>query len=349
MPIQKMRQESLRDQLEAPSKDRFYRAMGQVEAVLEQLEFSRLRFVLRLESSTELPDYYGSTLRGGLGVRFRQLVCVQPQIQHCRECALLRQCAFPYIFETPLPLEVRDAAHLQQVSPYLLVPVSDGGRKVAGSRLEFDLVLFGRAINYLPYFVISYRQLGETSGLGRQRTRFRLLQVLDRTPGAAPQLLYSAESGSINIQPQRAAVGGLMPSMAESVNGVTIRAVTPMRIKAQEKITYRPSFRALCAALLRRVSQLAVVHGPGAWDVDAGAILDAATEIAGNYDDLSVGEWERYSARQGQRIWMRGAVGCMAYRGEVAPFLPLLWAGQYTHVGRGSTFGNGRYEVYLNG
>ena len=349
MPTNDNRQARKSTRPTPPDPDRLARAVAQVDEALGRLTMSRLRFVLRLEQDMPaLPDYYGSMLRGGLGVYFRRLVCVQPQVTHCRDCALLHQCAFPYVFETPLPPHVPSAAHLQQVSPYLLSPVTGGGDKPAGTWLEFDLTLFGRAVDYLPYFIISYRQLGEHGGLGRGRVPFKLAYVFDQTPGAPPRLLYAAADGTVNIQPQRTTLGDLTPVQPDAVDTVVIRALTPMRIKAQERITMQPPFRALCAALLRRLSQLVLVHAQGAWEVDGGAILTAAAAVQGTYTDVTTANWERYSTRQGQHIRMDGALGCMTYQGELQPFLPLLWAGRHTHVGRGSTFGNGRYEVYVH-
>ena len=44
------------------------------------------------------------------------------------------------------------------------------------NRLSFNLTLIGRAIDYLPYFLVSFRELGEI-GIGKGRGRFQLTHV----------------------------------------------------------------------------------------------------------------------------------------------------------------------------
>lgn len=42
---------------------------------------------------------------------------------------------------------------------------------------------------------------------------------------------------------------------------------------------------------------------------------------------------------------MGGFVGEVMYRGELSDFLPLLKLGEKIHVGKGTGFGLGRYEI----
>jgi CRISPR/Cas system endoribonuclease Cas6 (RAMP superfamily) len=56
-------------------------------------------------------------------------------------------------------------------------------------------------------------------------------------------------------------------------------------------------------------------------------------------------DWERYSARQDTRMKMGGFVGKVNYRGDVGEFLPLLRLGEILHLGKGTGFGLGRYEI----
>ena len=40
-----------------------------------------------------------------------------------------------------------------------------------------------------------------------------------------------------------------------------------------------------------------------------------------------------------------GFVGQVTYAGDLEPFLPLLRLGTLVHIGKGTTFGLGKYEV----
>ena len=54
----------------------------------------------------QFPPYKGSTLRGGFGSVFKETVCV---VEHrdCSRCLLRTRCAFPYVFDTPVPEDAR--------------------------------------------------------------------------------------------------------------------------------------------------------------------------------------------------------------------------------------------------
>jgi CRISPR/Cas system endoribonuclease Cas6 (RAMP superfamily) len=56
----------------------------------------------------------------------------------------------------------------------------------------------------------------------------------------------------------------------------------------------------------------------------------------------------RVSGRQKKRIEMGGLVGKVTYEGDLTDYLPLLALGELIHVGKGTVFGNGQYEIVRN-
>jgi len=56
-------------------------------------------------------------------------------------------------------------------------------------------------------------------------------------------------------------------------------------------------------------------------------------------------DWERYSSRQDRRMKLGGFVGEITYLGDLKDFLPFLLLGSYIHVGKGATFGLGKYRI----
>jgi CRISPR/Cas system endoribonuclease Cas6 (RAMP superfamily) len=58
-------------------------------------------------------------------------------------------------------------------------------------------------------------------------------------------------------------------------------------------------------------------------------------------------DWKRYSSRQETKIGMGGFVGEITFVGNLALFLPLIRAGEILHVGKGTSFGLGRYEMLI--
>ena len=87
----------------------------------------------------------------------------------CERCILKTKCACPYIFETPVPDGSRRMASLEHAPhPFVIEPPFDSRTQyAAGDVLVFVLVLVGRAIDYLPYFIFAFEQLGNDRGIGR--------------------------------------------------------------------------------------------------------------------------------------------------------------------------------------
>jgi hypothetical protein len=87
----------------------------------------------------------------------------------CDRCILRSKCAYPYIFETPVPDGSRRMASLEHAPhPFVIEPPLDERTQYGiGDPLSFGLLLVGRAIDYLPYFIFAFEHLGERCGIGK--------------------------------------------------------------------------------------------------------------------------------------------------------------------------------------
>lgn len=72
--------------------------------MLADLRVAVYQVHLRAEEPLRLPGYLGSTLRGGFGRAFRRVACIQRGVA-CPDCRIRGECAYTYVFETPLPKE----------------------------------------------------------------------------------------------------------------------------------------------------------------------------------------------------------------------------------------------------
>jgi CRISPR/Cas system endoribonuclease Cas6 (RAMP superfamily) len=99
-------------------------------------------------------------------------------------------------------------------------------------------------------------------------------------------------------------------------------------------------------SLQRRLSLLSYFHCNGdtsGWDFKG--VIKQAEDVKVKERRLRWYKWERYSARQDERLKMDGFVGQITFEGDIKPFFPLIKAGEVLHVGKGTGFGLGRYEV----
>ena len=83
-------------------------------------------------------------------------------------------------------------------------------------------------------------------------------------------------------------------------------------------------------------------------DRDEGERLQLiAAEIKTTKEDLRLEQLNRYSNRLREKMDFSGLLGELEFEGDLTPFVPWLFAAQILHIGRNTTFGMGRIEVYF--
>lgn len=313
--------------------------------MLASFRVARYRFELEALDELRMPAYQGSTFRGGLGHALKRLVCAAPGSRDCAPCARRNDCPYGYLFAASAPPDGPSLHGLHQIPPPFVIEASAGEpqRYGPGQRLGFELVLIGRAIGYLPYFLISFQELGRT-GVGRPAGRYALRSVYACPPWRAEQLIFDGDEvrpADLSVSwPELAERAALLPG-----DQLTLRFLTPTRIKHQRGYVAQPEFHMLLRALLRRLSALALFHCGEPWPGNPRALIAAAEQVRIADSRLGWLDWERFSGRQQQRIRLGGFVGEISYAGDLAPFREYLALGALVHVGKAAVFGHGRYII----
>ena len=144
---------------------------------IEEFRVARYEFIIEAVDNLFLPPYKGSTFRGGFGTAFRNIACSARRTD-CRDCMLRHACPYAYVFETAPPDGSEALTKFEHVPhPFVLEPPLTGKREfVPGDELTVGLVLIGRGIEFLPYFIVAFQEFGRM-GIGRGRGRFRLKRV----------------------------------------------------------------------------------------------------------------------------------------------------------------------------
>ncbi|MGQ9922257.1 MAG: CRISPR system precrRNA processing endoribonuclease RAMP protein Cas6, partial [Desulfobacca sp.] len=200
----------------------------------QEIPFVRLVYTYRCQEELQLPPYKGSALRGALGHALKKVTCALRRAT-CAECLLRQSCVYVYVFETPPPpgsqrLRLYPAAP----HPFVLRPPADQQQRFApGEELRGELLLIGRAIDYLPYFVYTLEVLGQ-AGLGRGRGRAELIEVRELASGQQPVVeIYDANTGLLSAPRQaawrqsKAAAGASHQQPLD----LSLEFLTPVRLK----------------------------------------------------------------------------------------------------------------------
>src|SRR4030042_6117797 len=154
-----------------------------MEGSLRHFQFAPFQFLLKALDTINLPAYKGSTFRGAFGHSFKKVVCVNRE-RICNSCLLKDKCVYSYVFETPPP---PDTSKMRKYPfaphPFIITPPLEE-KKVyrGGETLCFELTLIGKSIDYIPYFIYTFDELGRI-GIGKGKGKYQLDEVRAITPG----------------------------------------------------------------------------------------------------------------------------------------------------------------------
>lgn len=304
----------------------------------------------------------GNMLRGGFGHAFRRLCCM-PQCRDAKTCPVAASCPYKLIFEPSPPPDAERLSKNQDIPrPFIFrPPPTTQTHFEPGQSFEFELVLIGQALEYIPYFVLAFRELAE-GGLGLNRSRCTLDSV-EELGLSSPAVGDS--SAVANPRSKVAPVYSSEDQLFRTVKGIdssewiesrinqltadhgplTISFLTPTFIRTDGRVIREPEFHHIFKRLRDRINALSTFFGEAALDVDfrgLGERSEKIKRVAGRFEWI---DRARTSTKTGQRHELSGFVGGATYEGELDEFLPWLVMGELMHVGRFTAWGHGRFEI----
>ena len=296
-----------------------------------------LIFRIRFLEAGRLPAFRGTTLRGALGFALKRTVCIVSH-RDCARCFLRSRCAFPNVFEGVPPASrtfMRKYPYVPQ--PFVLrVAPQDPIEVRADDLYEFGIRLFGPAIDFFPYVVMAIERMGQ-AGLGRDRLPFEVVHVSD-----GRQVIHDRTRSSELSPPQRSEVSLPTHGGAGHERVVTVRLVTPLRLRVDGSVSRTPGLADIVRAAVRRFRILHEFCGDGALPTDLDGVFRAVEAAQPEFTDVREFCVRRRSARQGVGMLLDGVLGEMRFAFRDSAFLSWLLAAQELHVGKATSFGFGR-------
>jgi hypothetical protein len=189
---------------------------------------------------------------------------------------------------------------------------------------------------------------GQNSGLGADRTRYRVLSIEEILPAGPPAPIpLTARSLA---QPR----GGFPLSdwlSAASGNGkepLTVRILTPVRLRRQGTYLAAMEWPFFFESLARRLEAISRVYAGGEplgkelWTT----LLERLGQANGYEARMRWHDYHRYSNRQKTKVPMGGLIGEVELGHATPPWVLEWWkAAALVHVGKGACMGLGRVEV----
>jgi len=305
---------------------------------LNSISIAKYKLVLQFKQQVSLPSFKGSTFRGGFGYTLKKICCATKN-KSCDECIIKSKCVYSILFEAKINNEgYKVLGFVEPPRPFVLeIPNDNKNFYNIGDTLELYILIFGNSIQFFPYIVLTFHELGKI-GIGSTKAKYDLVSVetIDGKPiyNSQSQMFYN--NGS-TIK--------LSFDDVKEINQIKINFLTPTRIKTNGKYTKDITFKTLIKTILRRLMGLFLFYADKKLECNFNEILNESEKINLISSNLKWVEFERFSTRQKTKMKLGGVVGEVVYEGKITKFYPLLKIGEYIHIGKNTTFGFGEYEI----
>lgn len=315
--------------------------------MLQNFRFARYRFTYTAQEPLKMSQHKGNVFRGRFGYVLRNIACIGDERQCEERCEFPDRCVYSKCFETPVP---DDSPMLRgqpfAPHPFILEPPRTGKLDYEpGDTFSCNLILIGDAINLLPWIVFTFDQIGKRRiGLRDKRGQCRLEKVesLSARDNQHTRSIYTAETEMLTDDGIILQIVDVMDGAPDVTDAIELEFLTPTSIKVDGKWTSQLTFEHLIRNLLRRIRFLSYFHCGEDLDVDAHGLLEASAAVT---HDLRL-NWlrkDRYSYRTEKSVPMGGFIGKIRFEGDLQPFLPFIYLGEYLHIGHHTAFGFGQY------
>ena len=258
-------------------------------------------------------------LRSVLGNKLRSLCCIVHS-DNCSACLYNNNCAFPFIFETIIPAENEVLpGRIRASHPFAFSRNSTLSKRVI-SEYTFTITLFGKGIDYLPYFQEALAGAGK-DGLFSARKPFFIKHV--------------------QIGEKKTFV---LKTMGSNQKGeVLVELKSPLRFKVEDSYYIDFTAQDFMSCLYRRMITMCRLYGTAEDElVESQNPTLRITEKTLRWIDQT-----HYSARQDAVMKLGGALGTFKMQGEFTPMdISLLEFAKDCNAGKNTNFGLGQVDFW---
>ena len=308
------------------------------------MHYSIFKIESKFDHEVEFDKFKGSMIRGALGHSLKDTVCAV-RVKDCSSCLLRFTCIYPSIFEPKSHLEENSTVP-NRPHPYVLDTLDmNKGYYRAGEHFIFSLLLFGKVIEYFPYFLYAIESMGR-NGLGRKREQGRATFILNGVK-VEGENIYSSESNKLQkILPKRTLFLNHQDINSSTTSKhIRIHLLSPLRVKVGGKFASDLDFVEFIKIVLRRLRILISEFSENDWEVKESQLIQLAKSQQVLNKKIRWEEQVRYSNRQKSKLFIGGISGSFEVKGDLTPFLVYLNACEIVHLGKETSFGLGKIKI----
>lgn len=296
--------------------------------------FVKLYFTIIFLEDTMLPVNKVSAIRGGMGEMLLRMNCVRNR--NCENCDFESECVVRRTMYSKFEIKP-DFVTTGESIGYVLECEDRRTRFFEGDSLEFKLILFGKTIAYLNQFLQAFAMLG-MYGLGREESRFQITMVKNTWR----EVLFDGN----RIYMEQYRIGSICDYVDYRIQNHPEKwknhmvFSTPLTLKYHNEFIQKFQMEPIINAVKRRIYMLNCFEGK-----ENGRICQefVAPEIVSQNCKLK--QVDRYSARQGGKMTLKGIKGQLQLENIEEDLLVLFLAGELIHIGKNTSFGFGKYHI----
>ncbi len=300
--------------------------------------FTKLIFTLLL--ADDIPDRFALfRIRNDFVSAFREVVCRNGN--GCNGCPERDICSYHLTFSQ----DVSDdgaAAKRHQKPPLPFVfdfPVLPAAPN-SGKEIEMALVLAGTAINHARDYIAAVCAIFDPSStLGKLAVE--VVRVESVTVTDCRNLIMENGGPVALDEISTISARDIADTQDLSPNRVRLTITTPMKLLHDGKTVSELTFPLFIRPLMRRVSSIAFYYYGGGLEADYKWLSSLSESVKTVENRFRPAEW--VEGHRGERF--DGLTGSGVFEGALSDFHNFLLLGEFFHIGKGASFGLGRFRL----
>lgn len=298
------------------------------------IPYIKLQFIAEILENTAMPSNKVSALRGGLGEMLLQQHCIRDR--NCEVCIFKKPCLFRHTFYTDM--EKKPAYVTGKESVGYLIECDDVREFFEkGSKLQFNLLLFGDSIAYFNLYFQAFYQLG-MYGVGKNKSVFQIAEVRSMEGN---RIIYRdrADMGEYKVFFLKDYIESRKKELRIGQEPCAMVFTSPFSMKYQKEYMKEFYGEPLVKGAARRVQMLNYYMGQ---ETELPEFSQYPRIIHQKIKQESI---KRYSSTHGSTMILRGISGYAILQDITEECLNYLIAGEVLHIGRNTSFGFGKYHL----
>ncbi len=186
-------------------------------------------------------------------------------------------------------------------------------------KVQLEISLIGNAQNFLETILDTINEVGSI-GLGRKQVRYEICAI-------QPTVSYN-----------------LADLQKQDAQKATLNFLSPLTLRSKGKFMQEWDKHLFFATLLRRITNLSVIHHISLQNFDIKKILENADNTQTEAFLLPVAQ-NRVSTHQNRTINYSGLIGDIQFSNLTPELNQILMAGELLSVGKNTVFGYGKYHI----